>query len=354
MDRGNSTKVDRRGKHLNMDERIILERLLNNGESIKYISSVLGRSERTIRREVLRGTVKRKKSDLSEYTTYCADKGQIIYDERAKKRGKKKVLEKHPEIKPYIAKKIKKEKMAPDIIAYTMESDLGMKVCTKTIYNYIDAKEIPGVHNADLLEKIYRKKRSKKAVLRKDRRCPGRKSIEERSDKINNREEFGHWEIDLVVGKRKGSGAALLTLIERKTRYLIIEKLKDQTQQSVVKALNKIERRLGASNFRKQFKSITADNGSEFLDTASLEKSIYGSEKRTTIFYAHPYASWERGSNENTNKMIRRFIPKGDDIGNYSKKYIKKICEFIANYPRKIIDYLTPREYYEFMLSCGI
>lgn len=354
MDQSNSTRTHRRGKHLNLDERIILERLLKQKARIRNIASTLGRCERTVRREIERGMVERKNSDWSKYTTYCADKGQLMYIEGSKKRGKKKVSETNPKLKPYIRDKIKKHKFSPDIIAHTMEAEIGIKVCTKTIYNYIDSQEIPGVHNADLLEKIYRRKRKQKMVLRKDRRCPERKSIEERSDIINNREEFGHWEIDLVVGKRKGSGAALLTLVERQTRYSIIEKLKDQTQQSVIKALNKLERRLGTNNFRKQFKSITADNGSEFLDVASLEKSINSNQKRTIFYYAHPYASWERGSNENGNRIIRRFIPKGSDIGNYTHKYIKSIEETIINLPRKIIDYLTSKEYYEFQLSCEI
>ncbi len=316
--------------------------------------SILGCSERTVRREIRRGMVERKKSDWSTYTTYCADKGQLIYIKGAKKRGRKKILESNPQLKSHIRRNIKEKKLSPDVIAHAMEAETGIKVCTKTIYNYIDAGDIPGVHNADLLEKIYRRRRSKKMVLRKDRRCPDRKSIEERSDVINNREEFGHWEIDLVVGKRKGSGAALLTLIERQTRYSIIEKLKDQTQQSVAKALNKLERRLGANNFRQQFKSITADNGSEFLNVDLLEKSINGNDKRTVFYYAHPFASWERGSNENGNRMIRRFIPKGSDIGNYTRKHIKDIEEFMINLPRKIIDYLTPKEYYEIQLSCEI
>ena len=354
MDQGNSTKRERRGKHLNFDERIILERLLKQQVRIKEISSILGRCVKTIRREISRGMVERKKSDWSIYRTYCADKGQILYADGAKKRGRKKIVETSPHLKLHVRDKIKKEKLSPDIIAHNMETEIGIKVCTKTIYNYIDAREIPGVHNADLLEKIYRKKRGKKMVLRKDRRCPERKSIEERNDRINNREEFGHWEIDLVVGKRKGSGAALLTLIERQTRYSIIEKLKDQTQQSVAKALNKLERRLGVNNFRQQFRSITADNGSEFLNAELLEKSINSNQKRTVFYYAHPFASWERGSNENSNRMIRRFIPKGSDIGDYTQKYIKDIEDFMINLPRKIIDYLTPKEYYGIQLSCEV
>jgi len=128
-------------------------------------------------------------------------------------------------------------------------------------------------------------------------------------------------------------------------------KLKDQTQQSVIKALNKIKRRLGTSNFRKQFKSITADNGSEFLNSELLEKSFRSNKKRTIFYYAHPFASWERGANENANRMIRRFIPKSSDIGDFGIKNIKSIEDFMRNLPRKVIDYLTPKECYELQLS---
>ena len=206
---------------------------------------------------------------------------------------------------------------------------------------------IKGINNGMLLEKVYRKKRSKKAVLRKDKRCPERKSIEERPEEVNSREEFGHWEIDLIVGKRKGSGAALLTLTERKTRYPHIIKLKDQTQKSVIKALNKLERKFGTTGFTERFKTITADNGSEFLDVKGLESSCLNKGKRTDFYYAHSYASWERGSNENMNKMTRRFVPKGCDIGKFNNKQIENVEDFLRNYPRKILGYKTPEECYK-------
>ena len=135
----------------------------------------------------------------------------------------------------------------------------------------------------------------------------------------------------------------MLTLTERKTRKEIIRKLKNKSQKSVVRAINGIERQMGTEAFRIVFKSITADNGSEFLDHEALEQSVF-SGTRTHIYYAHPYSSWERGSNENANRIIRRFIPKGSDISKFTRKQIQAIEDWINNYPRKILDFETAEE----------
>ena len=148
---------------------------------------------------------------------------------------------------------------------------------------------------------------------------------------------MGHWEIDCIEsGKGKGP-ACLLTLNERKLRDTIIVKLSSQTQASVIAALDRIERQLGKEEFARTFKSITSDNGSEFLDWRSIERSCLEEEDRTKHYFAHPYSSWERGSNENTNGIIRWFIPKGSNIDDYSAKEIKEIQDWINNLPRRIL-----------------
>ncbi len=124
----------------------------------------------------------------------------------------------------------------------------------------------------------------------------------------------------------------------------ILRKLKGGTQATVVRAINGIERQMGKEAFKVVFKSITADNGSEFLDFHALEKSVHGGLRRTHIYYAHPYSSWERGTNENTNRMIRRFIPKGSDISKITRAEIQKIEDWINRYPRKILDFKTAEE----------
>ena len=142
-----------------------------------------------------------------------------------------------------------------------------------------------------------------------------------------------------------------MTLTERKTRLVRIRKLKDRTQTSVLKALRSMEGAMGSRAFRALFKSITADNGTEFLDVESMEKSAFSKQKRTHLYYAHPYASWERGSNENGNRMIRRFIPKGSDIAAFSKAKIQKIQDWINGYPRKILQFKTAEELFDLELA---
>jgi len=118
----------------------------------------------------------------------------------------------------------------------------------------------------------------------------------------------------------------------------IIFKSFNKTAASTVYALNRLERKLGSSNFRKIFKSITFDNGTEFSDTEGMETSPYTKKRRTTVYYCHPYCSSERGTNENQNGFIRRFIPKGTAISDYSNAYIHYVQNFINNYPRAIFD----------------
>ena len=149
--------------------------------------------------------------------------------------------------------------------------------------------------------------------------------------------------MDLVVGSGK---ACLLVLTERASRKELIFKIPDKRQQSVEEALDKLERK-HRSKFKERFKSITMDNGSEFLNTERLEGScIYEGEKRTICYYAHSYSAWERGSNENANKLIRRFIPKGTDIGKFTASDIRRIEQWINNYPRRIFEYRTANEIY--------
>ena len=147
----------------------------------------------------------------------------------------------------------------------------------------------------------------------------------------------------MVSGTGNGK-ECLLTITERKTRTEISRKIPDRSAGSVVKALNTLERELGNGDFRRLFRTITFDNGSEFHDIDGIEGSIRNRKKRTTIYFAHPYCSSERGSNERHNGIIRRFIPKGSAIGAYSKAEIRGIQDWMNNYPRKILKGKTPAQ----------
>ena len=141
----------------------------------------------------------------------------------------------------------------------------------------------------------------------------------------------------IIIGKRK-KGCVLLTFTERMTREEIIIKIKGKNNEYVVKAINGLERKYG-KRFYTKFKTITFDNGIEFMDYEGMEKSCLRKGTRTKIYYAHPYCSGERGSNENNNRMIRRWIPKGTLIDDISNKFIKQIEDWLNNYPRAMFDY---------------
>lgn len=152
--------------------------------------------------------------------------------------------------------------------------------------------------------------------------------------------------MDTVKGKQGVTKSCLLVLTERKTRDEIIAKLPDQKAESVVNALDRLEKKWG-DMFYNVFKSITVDNGSEFADYEGMEKSCRREEKRTTIYYCHPYSSYERGSNENQNKMIRRHIPKGTDFDDKTDEEIEQIEDWINKYPRRTLGYCSSKELFE-------
>ena len=172
------------------------------------------------------------------------------------------------------------------------------------------------------------------------------KSIEERPKEIKDRKSYGHWEMDTVVGGQGKGTNCLLVLSERMTREEIIRKIKNKKSISVVEELDLLEKQLGTKGFREKFKTITCDNGVEFLNQEGIEKGRRNKQKkRTTLYYCHPFSSWERGTNENINKMIRRFIPKGESIDKYSKEEIQYIENWLNNYPRKILGGFSAIEY---------
>lgn len=343
MRHSEGNRQQRKGTHLNWEERIQIETLQREGFSPRSIGERLNRPARTIRREISRGWVLVKTERYRVEERYSANRGQTVYETRMTGRTQAQSLD--TRLVDHLQVCILNDQHAPEVIAARMkQEELEYAVCAKTIYNLIDRCLIPGVSNESLWEKRKRGKARKTVHRLRKRAILPEHSIENRPRQADERTEAGHWEIDLVVGGKGKSTAVLLTLTERTTRKQIIRKLKDKTQKAVVRAINGIERQMGAEAFRTVFKSITADNGSEFLDHQALERSVHVVGSRTHIYYAHPYSSWERGSNENANRIIRRFIPKGCDISKYTCKKIQEIEDWINNYPRKILNFKTAEE----------
>jgi len=346
MEQINCTTKTGKYKHLSERDRYRLEGYLETGLCVKQIAKKLNSHISTVYREIKRGQVKRIRSDLTEYLTYRANTAHSDYQSKVTNRAHSLKIEKYKELAGYIRKKICDEKYSPDVIIGEIKREshkFKELICTKTLYNYIDREVFEGVTNYSLWEKRKHRKRKYKQVSRINLKNKGSRSIEERPEKINNRLEYGHWEGDCIVGVRNGKKDGLFTLSERKTREQIIVKIKSLTQDSIKTALNKLEINYNSS-FKEKFKSITLDNGREFLDWEAIEKSSLNGKKRTLVYFAHPYSSWERGTNENQNRMIRRFIPKGTDISKLSDRDIKKIEYWMNNYPRKILGYKTPNE----------
>jgi len=346
MEQGHSTTGVKEYTHLSERERYKMEALLDSKKSVGEVAVLLNRDRSTIHREIRRGTISRIQSDWTEKKRYRANVAQSDYTKRCPNRERSLKIGKDRQLEEYIRTKITQDRFSPDAIIGEIKAKglhfEGM-ICTKTLYNYIDAGIFSGISHKDLWEKHKQKRRSYKTVVRVTTKNRRAQSIEDRPKEINGRSEYGNWEGDTVKGCR-GSKAALLTLTERKTRQQIIIKVSQATHEAVQSALDRLETKLG-SQFKVKFKSITFDNGSEFLNWESLEASILKEgAKRTAIYFAHSYSSWERGTNENHNRMIRRFVFKGLDIGGFSDEEIKTIEDWMNNYPRRILGYNTPKQ----------
>lgn len=335
------TTKSKKGQHISYEERQKIEILLKAGHKAEEIGQLLGgRSKRTIQREISFGKVQLLNSDLTYRTEYSADAAQRKRDYNNTAKGPKLKIGTNFKLIDFLEEMIIEKKYSPSsALAEAKKNGYEVNFCIKTLYNYIDEGLFPRLTNDDLPAKKIGKKRSyhhvRAAYSQKG------KSIEERPEEAENKEIFGHWELDTVVGKQ-GTKAALMVMTERSKCIEIIRKIDRKSQECIVAELDKLERRLGAKSFRETFKTITCDNGCENLDFKGMERSALTNIPRTQVFYAHPYSAWERGANECANKLIRRFIPKGSDISNFSKKFIYYIQHWMNNYPRKKFNWLSP------------
>jgi IS30 family transposase len=332
--------------HLTERDRYKIEGLLQGKKDVEEISIILGRDRSTIYREINRGTIVRVQNDFCEEGEYRANSAQADYDKQGKNKERSLKIGKDKDLEAYIRIKLIKERFSPDAIIGQIKLK-GLKfdgiITTKTLYNYIDAGFFAGISNKNLWQKRNKKKRGYKTVSRVNTNNKDCRSIEDRPKKVDNRVEYGHWEGDTVKGPM-GTKVGLFTLTERKTREEIIIKIYEGTQEAIRESIDGLETRYGAG-FKAKFKSVTFDNGVEFLGWKSLEISILKpEERRTMIYFAHSYSSWERGTNENQNRMIRRFVPKGTNIADYSHADIQEIEDWMNNYPRRILGYKTANQ----------
>ena len=331
-------------RHLTEKDRYYIEIARKKKTPVKDIAAALGFSRVAIYAEIKRGTVTQLDPYLKPYQIYLSDAGQRIHDAAMSGTGRPCKLSLDDEYILSVRELLQKKKYSP----YAAMQIIGEnKVCQRTIYNYAYRNRY-GLSVQDL---PYARPKKKKTVKKGKKVYSDKKqSIEDRPKEVLKREQPGHWEMDTVYSS-KDDLTCLLVLTERMTRREKIVKIPNRTASSVVNALDRIERRMGAPAFRETFKTITCDNGMEFTDIIGIEKSKLNKSSRTVLYFAHPYCSGERGSNENQNKMIRRWIPKGDDIGLYSAIEIQQIEDWINNLPRKMFGGMSSLEYEKFIQS---
>lgn len=339
MDHYHSTTTEhRKGKHLTFEHRVLIQTRLKDGWSPNKIAKEIGCAPNTIRAEIKRGTVILYNGSVHRYK---ASVGQESYEKNRQGCGRHYDFLEKADFISFVEKKFFEEKWSLDAcVGYALREGLFTReqiVCTKTLYGYIELGLL-GIKNIDLPEKLRRS--PKKARVRKNKRILGR-SIDERPEKVNDREEFGHWEADLVLGSKRKDDDALLTMIERKTREYWMIRIPGRDPKGVMTALEGIRSQY-SEHWDEIFKTVTTDNGSEFSMLSDLEEV-----SKTLVYFAHPYTSCEKGSVERHNGMIRRFIPKGKRIDNYSDEQIAQIEIWCNGLPRKLLGYRTPDDLFE-------
>jgi len=317
--------------------------MLRAGANKGQIAQALFRDKSTIKREIKRPSVIQRRvnpyvsrnpdvPDYLEETVYFTDVGQRVYEEHRQNCGNKNKVVACGDLVSFVESKILgPEKWSPDAaIGYAIANKLypGQEFSTKTFYNWTE-QGLVKTKNIDFLLKVRRSPKSP----RKERKKKLGKSIEERPAIVETREEFGHWEGDGIVGK--GQKGFLISLVERKLGVGLLFNAKTKEDDKIVEILKGLRAEYGV-HYSEIFKTATFDNGSEFSDSTGMEQS------GTDICYAHPYSSFERGTNENWNGLVRRFIPKGRSFDNLTNQDLQRICHYINTLPRKRFGYKTP------------
>lgn len=305
-------------RHLSFQEREILYRMKRLEKTIREIAETLGRHRSTIYRELARNTGGRG---------YRPQQAQRLAEER-REVCRQPAKMNHPQLKKYVTGKLRK-KWSPEQIAGRICHDLprqqDCRVCDQTIYNWLnsDAPELR-VH----LRRGYRRSIPETRGQLKDCvRIAGRPQV------VNSKRRYGDWEGDTVVSPDRRSG--LVTIVERKSQYLRMRKTSTLKSADTMRAaccgLNDLPKRLR--------RTMTLDNGKEFAEHQRLTSKL-----NTEVYFADPYASWQRGLNENMNGLLRQFFPKGTDFARISRCQVARVERLINERPRKSLGYKTPDE----------
>jgi transposase, IS30 family len=304
--------------HLSIIERGQLETLMKMGISQRAIARHLKRNPSTISREIKRG-VKSEKG----YQALASQKGYHERRESSKPIGKF-----TPELKAELESKLE-QTWSPEQIAGKYRTEGLPLVCFKTIYRWVYEGRLQVGVNV-----LRQKGKRQKPAETRGRFCAGT-SISQRPCEIRKRDTFGHWELDTVVSSRGKSKACVATFIERKTRMYLALKMPDRTAHSMEVACGVI-----ASQFPQAvMQSATVDRGKEFACYASLERHL-----SLAVYFADPYSSWQRGSNENGNGLLREFFPKGHDFATVTDEQLAYSIKLINDRPRKCLGWRSAHD----------
>lgn len=316
--------------HLTRQDRFCIFHQQMAGFSKAEMARRLGRHRATIGRELKRF---RKHPSWPYYHQYYPEGAhEMAAERRTRPRGFR--WTKHRPLLAFVKRRLREE-WSPDQIAGRLPTlypdDQTMRVSHESIYRYIKAERLAG---GSLWKRLRQStKIRRKAYGSAARRCriPDRVGIENRPPQVEARKQSGHWEADTMLGSKGRLGTA----VERKSRYVIIARLPDgracEFNAAAIRHFRKIP--------RAQRKTLTTDNGSEFIEHKTLASRL-----GFKTFFADPFASWQRGSNENTNGLIRQYFPKGTDFSKVSYQRVAKIAMKLNNRPRKCLGYKTPAE----------
>ena len=318
-------------RRLTIKERIIIQTLLKEKKSKSYIAIRLGRSRSTIGREINKWIQTKQDNYDAELAHWCAKEDYL------NKRNLDKIST-YSLLKFFVYRGLLSDWTPEQISGRLKElypNNPIMSISHEAIYRHIYTRPQARL-NKKLIKLLVRKKTRRRT--HKKRRGGGSKiinqvSIDNRPKHIELRNEVGHWEGDLVIGKNHKS--AIGTIVERKTRFTLIIKLESKKADEVANEFSKILNKLNPI----YKKSMTYDNG---IEMARHEKITEKTGMK--IYFAHPYSSWERGTNENTNGLIRRYLPKGTNFNEINLNQLLNIQQKLNNRPRKIIGYKTPKE----------
>lgn len=327
--------------NLSQKEREQIYILLKEGLKPNAIADLLGRHRSTICREIKRNSTSmetRYNNSPKKQKHYLPDRAQQKYRQR-RKEGKYPFPLKNSWIYRYTLRKLKIG-WSPETISGRLKLKYDEHISHETIYQFIYGKRGRKLELYKNLRRAHKKRRKWKGRKGKRVLIPNRRDITLRPESVETREEFGHWEGDSIIGV--GKGAALHSEVERKCRKLFLKKVKRKTAEETRRAMVAIYKPLP----KKAKKTSTIDNGSEFVKHEEVTE-----ETGIVIYCAAPYHSWERGSNENANGLVRWYFPKKTNFDEISDEEIQKVEDAINNRPRKCLGYKTANEVYHQLLS---